>query len=89
MDRFLTGHPELAMWNSGPGVAHSIRSWQRRSRQQRGAGGGEGGGEEEEEGGEGVAPLLETLGRWGKTKVRVSFKIKGDLRLKTNIEPHN
>jgi hypothetical protein len=51
-------------------VAHSIRSWQRRSKQQRGAGEGEGGGEEEEEGGgEGVAPLLETLGRWGKRKL--------------------
>ena len=60
------------MWNSGPGVAHSIRSWQRRSKQQRGAGEGEGGEEEEEEeegGGEGVAPLLETLGRWGKRKL--------------------
>ena len=57
------------MWNSGPGVAHSIRSWQRRSKQQRGAGEGEGGGEEEEEGEGGVAPLLEALGRWGKRKL--------------------
>ena len=47
-------HPQRVIWSSGPGMAHCIRSWQRRWR---GKGGGGGGGRE----GEGVAPLLKVL----------------------------
>ena len=42
----LSGHPELAIWCSGPGVPHSIRSWPCGSEHSKTEGGG---GDEDEE----------------------------------------